>query len=239
MRREPALLHCHRSQHQGLLAGGRDECQQKDKRKNHNAGRGRLVNQIDEHEGDHNEEGEERLGIVNRGQGQLASLDYRFHQRHEVEHHPQVGGMQRYLAQDFRSAGERDQGVEQARGIADQRYSQPDQSHMSLRFPRLRIHPHPDEVIIVCRGSGPQRNGWRHKGHVTPIQATPREASASSKAALSICNRRPWVPTSSSSSKARKRRSLTAAYCSESWSGRPCAWFQPATTCCGRRTLTA
>src|SRR5208283_4391561 len=66
--------------------------------------------------------------------------------------------------------------------------------------------------------------------------STPNDASDSSNDGKSICSFRPCACISSSSSKARNRRILTAAYCSESERVRPWDSAQAATTWCGRKT---
>lgn len=111
---------------EGLLASGGDESEQEDERKNHDARRGGLVYQIGDHENDHDQESQQRLRIVHRGGGELTILDDRLGQRNEVKDHSQVRGVERDLAEEFRCAGERHQGVEQSRGIKDERDPQPD-----------------------------------------------------------------------------------------------------------------
>src|ERR1700730_2103674 len=53
-----------------------------------------------------------------------------------MKHHAEVGSMERDFAQDLRGASERDQRLEQSRGITYERDAQPDQGHHSLMFPR-------------------------------------------------------------------------------------------------------
>ncbi len=69
--------------------------------------------------------------------------------------------------------------------------------------------------------------------------STPKLDSASSSSVASIVNRRPSRFTSSSSSNARNKRIFTAAYCSASFNGRPCAFSHAVFGPTGKNTLTA
>ena len=73
--------------------------------KDHDAGRSRFIDKVGEHEDDHDQEGQERLGVVNRGGVELPGLYDGFDQRDEMKDHAEVGGMERDLAQNFRGAG--------------------------------------------------------------------------------------------------------------------------------------
>ena len=74
-----------------LLAGRGHESKQKDQRKNHDARRSGSINQVYEHEHNHDQETQHGFSVMHRSQRDLAREQYGIGKRNKVEDHAQIG----------------------------------------------------------------------------------------------------------------------------------------------------
>ena len=125
VRKQPTGAQARRHPQKGLLSRSRQQCQQKDQRKNNDPRRGRLIDQVSDHEDRHHQEGEQRLRVVHHRQGDVVIEKHTLGQRDQVKHHAQIGGVQRHPVQQVAGASQRNQGIEQSYPVEAQRDSKP------------------------------------------------------------------------------------------------------------------
>ena len=109
----------------------------------------------------HGKEGEQRFAVMHRRPYHLAGEE-NLHQRNEVEHHAQAGGVQRDAAEKVAGASQRYESIDEPDEIATQRKAQPKQCHKPsnvrnpLSLPQvagLRLHPEVQAGLIVPMGA--------------------------------------------------------------------------------------
>src|SRR5205823_4060961 len=96
---DPAAAHERGGEQDLLLAHGRGEGEEEHQGKNHNPRCAGAVAGVNDHKEQNDDEGQERLGIVQRGQGELALKEGGLGERDKVEDHAESNRGQREASQ--------------------------------------------------------------------------------------------------------------------------------------------